>query len=238
MTAGRHRKIRPFAVEREPRYVGAMAARVTPGESRRALIVDDEAVFRTLIAAAVSDFGFETKTIASASEASEALEDFDPDVVLLDLALGEGPNGLDLLDFIETHYGWVAVLILTSYRSPELVAKLAQPVSSKVGYVVKSDIVDLDVLQNAIDRTLDSQPPRRLPQAGVPTITRSQAEVLRLMAEGLSNTAIAEQRGCSIRALERINGRLYSALGIKDDADANARVQAVGMYRDGRVDVR
>ena len=109
----------------------------------------------------------------------------------------------------------MAVLILTSYRSPELVAKLAQPVSSKVGYVVKSDIVDLDVLQNAIERTLDSQPPRRLPQAGVPTITRSQAEVLRLMAEGLSNTAIAEQRGCSIRALERINARLYSALGIR-----------------------
>ena len=99
-------------------------------------------------------------------------------------------------------------------------------------------MVELTVLHDAIEQTLDSQPPRRLPQPGVPTITRSQAEVLRLMADGLSNAAIAEQRGCSVRALERVNARLYAALGVKDDADANARVQAVGMYRDGRVDVR
>ena len=230
--------IRQFAAVPDPGYVGTMTARDVPGESRRALIVDDEAVFRTLISAAVSDFGFDTMAIATANEASDALEEFDPDVVLLDLALGEGPNGLDLLNYIEAHYGWIAVLILTSYRSPDLVAKLDRPVSSKVGYVVKSDIVELTVLQDAIEQTLDSQPPRRLPQPGVPTITRSQAEVLRLMADGLSNAAIAEQRGCSVRALERVNARLYAALGVKDDADANARVQAVGMYRDGRVDVR
>ena len=50
--------------------------------------------------------------------------------------------------------------------------------------------------------------------------------------------SVKKERGCSIRALKRINARLYSALGIKDDADANARVRAVGIYRDGRVDVR
>lgn len=218
--------------------LAGMVAREIPGEARRALIVDDEAVFRTLIAAAVSDFGFETHTIASAAEVADALEDFDPDIVLLDLALGEGPNGIDVLRFIEEYYDWVSVLILSSYRSPDLVAKLEIPLSPRIGYVVKSDVVDLDVLQNAIEQTLASEPPRRTSTADVPNITRSQAEVLRLMAEGLSNAAIAGQRGCSVRALERIIARLYAALGLSEDADANARVMAVGLYRDGRVDVR
>ncbi len=225
-------------MEREPRYVGAMAARDTPGEARRALIVDDEAVFRTLVAAAVADFGFDVAAIASGAEVADALEEFDPDVVILDLALGEGPNGLDVLRFIEDHYDWVAVLILSSYRSPELVATLDGPLNARVGYVVKSDVVDLEVLQQAIEQTLDAEPPRRSRSSDLPTITRSQAEVLRLMADGLSNSAIAERRGCSVRALERIIGRLYAALGLSDGVDANARVNAVGIYRDRRVDVR
>lgn len=61
-----------------------------PGERRRALIVDDEAVFRTLITSAVSDFGFEARAIGSAHELADALEEFDPDIVMLDLALGKG----------------------------------------------------------------------------------------------------------------------------------------------------
>ena len=228
----------PVAAKVKPRYVAFMAVREIPGESRRALIVDDEAVFRTLIAAAVADFGFETMSVGSAAEASNALEEFDPDIAVLDLSLGEGPSGLDLLAHIERSYPWLAVLIVTSHRSPDLVARLEKPLSSKVGYIVKSDIVDLGTLHEAIERTLASEPPRRSPEPGIRTITRGQAEVLRLMADGLSNAAIADQRGCSVRALERIIARLYSALGLSEGSDANARVHAVTMYRDGRVDVR
>ena len=131
----------------------------------------------------------------------------------------------------------MSVLILTSFRSPELVGTLDGPLNPKVGYVVKSDVVDLDVLRDAIEQTLASEPPRRAALAGVPVVTRGQAEVLRLMAEGLSNAAIAQRRGCSARALERIIARLYTALGISDDAQGNARVQAVTVFRDGGVDV-
>lgn len=218
--------------------LAAMAARETPGEARRALIVDDEAVFRTLIAAAVADFGFDAHAVASAAQAVDALEEFDPDIVLLDLALGEGPNGLDVLAFIEDYYDWVSVLILSSYRSPDLIAKLDAPLNPRVGYVVKSDIVDLEVLQQAIEQTLAADPPRRSSSVDVPTITRSQAQVLRLMADGLSNAAIAAERGCSVRALERIIARLYAALGLRESGDANARVSAVSKLRAGNVDVR
>lgn len=209
----------------------------TPGEKRRALIVDDEAVFRTLLAQAVTDFGFEVETVDGVDNAKDLLEEFDPDIVLLDLALGGGRTGFELLELIESHYNWIAVMILTTYRSPELVASLQAPLRREVGYVVKSDVVDIDVLAQAIESTLASRPPRQKFIPGLTTITRSQAEVLRLMAEGLSNGAIAEARGCTPRALERISARLYAGLGLNTDPGSNPRVQAVNMYRTGHISV-
>lgn len=208
------------------------------GELRRALIVDDEAVLRTLITRAVESFGFDVLALASASEGAAVLDDFDPDIVLLDLALGDGESGLDLLSVISIHYPWIAVLIVSSHRSPDLVGPANGAMNASVGYILKSEIVDIDVLAGAIESTLASQPPRRRAAAGLPVLTRGQAAVLRLMADGLSNTAIAAQRGCSLRALERTITRLYTALGVGDDAEISARVRAVTMYRDGRVDVR
>ncbi len=206
---------------------------------RRALVVDDEAVFRTLVTRAVEGFGFLTMSVASSAEATEALEEFDPDVVILDLALGEGPTGLDLLKVINTNYDWIAVLILTSFRSPDLVATLEEPINPRAGYVVKSDIVDIEVLRQAIEQTIAAHPPHQPAGGGEhPTITRSQAEVLRLMADGLSNAAIAEQRGSTPRALERLIARLYAALGLMDEPNMNPRVHAVRMYQAGDIDVR
>ena len=215
-----------------------MAARVIPGEPRRALIVEDEAAFRTLVTSAIESFGFEVCAVASAVDAGNQLDDFDPDIAIVDLVLGHGPTGLDFARHLRRYYPWISVLLLTSFRAPELVESDGAPIDSAVGYLVKSDIVDLDVLQNAIEDTLAASPPQRAPMTGVPLVTRNQAQVLRLLADGLSNAEIAEQRGCSVRALERTISRLYEALDLDDVSEKNNRVRAVTLYRDGGVDLR
>ena len=238
------RKSHPFAATPNRRYVcprgdvpdSGRDSGPDPGERRRAWIVDDEAVFRTLITSAVSDFGFEARAIGSATSWPTALEEFDPTSSCSTSPWGRAERSRSARVHRE-YYPWVSVLILTSFRSPELVGTLDGPLNPKVGYVVKSDVVDLDVLRDAIEQTLASEPPRRAALAGVPVVTRGQAEVLRLMAEGLSNAAIAQRRGCSARALERIIAASTRALGISDDAQGNARVQAVTVFRDGGVDV-
>lgn len=215
-----------------------MAARVTPGEPRRALIVEDDPAFRTLVGSAVESFGFDVRCVASVGEAGIQLDDFDPDIAIVDLALGDGPTGLDFARHLQRYYPWVSVLLLTSFRAPELVEGDGAPIDDAVGYLVKSDITEMDVLQEAIEDTLSAHPPRRSPSLGVPLVTRSQAQVLRLLADGLSNADIAQQRGCSVRALERTISRLYEALDLHDSSAANNRIRAVGLYRDGAVDVR
>ena len=51
---------------------------------------------------------------------------------------------------------------------------------------------------------------RQIPH-GVPVVSRNQTEVLRMMAQGMSNEAIRRERGCSIRAVERMVGACLRA---------------------------
>ena len=61
-------------------------------------------------------------------------------------------------------------------------------------------------------------------------LTRRQVEVLRLIAAGRSNAAIAEARGISVRAAEKAVARTVAALGITDETEGNPRAVAVRRY--------
>ena len=69
-------------------------------------------------------------------------------------------------------------------------------------------------------------------------ITKSQAEILRMVSEGLSNSAIASLRKTSARAVETLLARTYEALGIADNPDINARVVATNLLASGDVYVK
>lgn len=204
---------------------------------RSVVFVDDEPAFRSLAAHAIESFGFNVRSVADAETARDAVARTSPDLLIADLALGEGPSGLDLVNYVRRHYPYVAVLVLTAFRSPDLVDSASFGIGDDVGYFVKSDLVDLSVLRQAIEDTLNEHPPRPV-QRGPLEITSTQAEVLRLIAEGKSNTAIAAQRHCSVRSLERLISRLYQALGLTDDQEMNPRVAAARIYQQSQVTVR
>lgn len=205
----------------------------------RVLVVDDDTIFRSLVTKTIEDFGYDVAAAADAEAARIALGDFDPDVVVVDLALGEGPNGIDLIEYIRNHHHWARILVLTAYRNPRLIDSNAESLDSDIAYVIKSDVVDVEVLRDALQRTLESRPAAApTGPSGKPTITANQADVLRMIAEGLSNQAIAINRGCSVRSLERLITRLYESLGISDSPSTNARAKAVRMYLESQVDVR
>lgn len=202
------------------------------------MLVDDEPLFRSLAAHAVESFGFDVDTAADAEAARELISMHTPDLLIADLALGEGPNGMDLVNYVRDHFPGVAVLVVSAYRSPDLVDADAWRLDAGVGYVVKSDIVDLSILREAIEDTLNAHPPRPARPGEVLEITATQADVLRMIAQGKSNTAIAAERHCSVRSLERLIARLYQALGLVNDSETNPRVAAARIYQEREVTVR
>ena len=80
--------------------------------ARRVLIVEDEPLIRMLVLSLLESGGFTAMGAGTASEAINALAGFDPDALLVDLDLGEGPGGVEVLTYAERTTPWVALLVV------------------------------------------------------------------------------------------------------------------------------
>lgn len=205
---------------------------------RRALVVEDDDFTRALVQSVVESLGFTVEAAPNAAAALDVVEPFDPDVAIVDLDLGEGPNGLELLDIISRSAPWVAGILLTSFRSPALVDNETQLPKGNYIHVHKGEIKSIETLSFAIETAIAGAAWTNSTDGELPSITKQQAELLKQIAEGLNNDEIARQRGCTTRAIERMSARLYAALNVGADPTTNPRVVAVRAYLSGDLKVR
>ena len=207
----------------------------------RILVADDEEFTQVMMQELLSGAGFEVKSVGSVKEALTVVDQFEPHVVISDLNFGPGPSGAELLTRISLDAPWIGLVILTSHASPELAVAAAGEIPTHAIYLVKSELTSVISLVSAIHASLSNSDPavfRENPQKDLIQISTSQAEVLRLMAEGFSNAAIADYRKTSVRATEGLIQRTFSALGIDSDSDRNPRIMAVKIWQQGKVVVK
>jgi DNA-binding NarL/FixJ family response regulator len=210
-------------------------------KTMRVLVVEDEDFTRTMVGEMLSASGLDVRTAASVTEAIRSMEEFDPHVVLTDLDLGHGPDGADLLTKVAQERPWTGMVVMTAHASPELAIKDASRIPEQAGYIVKSEIHSIQNLISVLEESIvmpgnfndaDSSVEQKI------TITATQAEILRMIADGLSNSAIAEARGITLRAAEALIQRTFTALGVTGDSTINPRVVAVRKWQQGKVVVR
>jgi len=206
------------------------------------LIVEDEAFTRNLVAGALSGLGWSVRSCGAIAEAMMLIEEAEPNAVVCDLDLGEGPTGVDLCQRLTRDYPWVGLVVLTAHTSPDLAVSSHQGLPADVVYVVKSAVQSPEELSEAVTAALGGR--ERVIVAADPDsdsvieLSREQGEVLRLLAAAYSNAAIAEERGTTLRAAEAMVQRLFSALGIRNSPAINARVQAASLWNSGRIVIR
>ena len=207
----------------------------------RVLLVEDDDFTRNVVREMLVASGIEVEHVASVAQAIESLEDFDPHVVVTDLDLGHGPDGADLLTKISEERPWIGMVIMTAHASPELAINDASRIPEHAGYIVKSELNSIQNLITLIEESIVMPGNFKGTGAGSDekiTITATQAEILRMIADGLSNASIAEARGISLRAAEALVQRTFAALGVNGDPSINARVVAVRMWQQGKVVVK
>ena len=205
----------------------------------RVIVADDDAFTRSLVADGLRSLGFEVSTAGTVADAWSLVLEVDPHALISDLNFGPGDSGASLLARVHEETPWVALVVLTSHQSPELAVPDAAAIPRDVVYLVKSQLREVGALGDAVHRAIGGEPVAQLRDpANALSLTSAQAEVLRLLASGASTRAVAEHRGTSVRAAETMLARLYSALGIDDDADSNPRVAAVQLWQQGRITVR
>jgi DNA-binding NarL/FixJ family response regulator len=205
-------------------------------------LADDSLLLREGLARLIGELGFKVAfTAGSVDELERAMEVAQaPDVVIVDVRMpptftNEGIVAARRLR--ATHPG-LGVLVLSQYVESSEAARLLAEDGRGVGYLLKDRVTDLSALSDAIRRVaaggtvIDPEVVARLLSHRVDgealaDLTPREREVLALMAEGHSNTAIGERLFIGNKTVETHIGTIFSKLELLPDHDVDRRVRAV-----------
>jgi two-component system nitrate/nitrite response regulator NarL len=201
----------------------------------RIVIADDHHLSAKALADSFIARGADVLAIAhSVPEALEALTQEHPDVLISDLDMGPGPSGVDLAVRVRAATPDIGVVLLTAYEEPKLFSSKMPPIPPEVVYMVKQRVREIDELEAALalarDYARGRQSPARLSASGL--LTDSQADLLRLLARGLSNQAIADELSVSQDSVAKSINRLAKRLGVAQTSQQNVRVALSQRYFD------
>lgn len=205
------------------------------------VVVDDHAMVREGLRAMLSaESGIAVLGEASdGEEAARVVEELHPDVVLMDLRMGE-LGGIEALEWIKEIRPETAVIILTVHDNPAYLADALR--AGADGYLLKNAGVELlrEAIFSAVSGGVTIQKAMlreslgrlRLQQAPVAagrTLSRREAEVIQLVAAGLGNRKIASRLHLAEVTVKKYLQSAMSKLGANDRAHAAAIASREGL---------
>lgn len=198
---------------------------------RSVVVVEDDNLVRSLVASHIENAGFQVTVASNFVDAMRLIKVVDPDAVVLDIDLGEGPNGFDIAERLWKKSDETAVVFLTSISDPRIKDASIKKSQQGVAYLNKHMVTDASAVVDALEAALtdsvgnshrhDLSPERPLAQ-----LSNLQIQILKLISEGKTNQQISDIRGRSIAATESAISRTLKALGIDSNTDLNSRVLA------------
>jgi DNA-binding NarL/FixJ family response regulator len=193
----------------------------------RVLLIEDDLFIRSTLAALLAHRGFAVVGQTDNVEEALLLQSLHcPDVLLVDLDLGPGPNGIDLATALRKVNPKIGIVMLTTFLDPRFADLKNLPLPEGAQFLTKGELGDISVLVIAI---LQSQRNPLRHKKNVKKrntmLTEGQIETLRLVAEGHTTSSIASARGVSEKSIEATLGRIHSSLELPRTRDLNPRVQ-------------
>ena len=212
----------------------------------RVVVADDALLVREGVVRVLSRRGFEVVAVAAdAEELIRKVAGHRPDVVVVDIRMPPTgtDEGLRAAEELGARHPGIGVLVLSDHLEPEYAARLLETGRPGRGYLLKETLAEGDTLADAIRRVARGDSVidpaivrhvlRRLRQDDpMANLTEREREILRLMAEGRTNHAIAEHLVVSDRTVESHVGSVFSKLGLRHTSDDHRRVLAVLRYLD------
>ncbi|MGW5423635.1 response regulator transcription factor [Streptomyces sp. NPDC003943] len=210
----------------------------------RVLVAEDLYLLRDGLVRLIEAFGHEVvATAATGPETLDALRTWRPDVSVIDVRMppAQADEGLRAALTARAEIPGLPVLILSQHVEQLYARELLADGSGGVGYLLKESVFDADQFIDALERVadggtaLDPAVIVKLLSGGAPDrgrqrLTEREHAVLALMAEGLSNQAIARRLFLSEGSVGKYTTSLFGKLGITDDDNTNRRVRAVLTY--------
>jgi DNA-binding NarL/FixJ family response regulator len=169
----------------------------------------------------------------------EAVDRFDPDVVLTDIRMPPGPGdeGIEAAREIRERHPSIGVVVLSSHLDGEYAWRLLRDGAAGRGYLLKERISELETLVRALtevarggtvlDPDVVERLVRRAEAPPIATLSPRELEVLDLMARGWSDAAIMAGLGLSDRTVDKHVHAVFRKLGLLEQPDVHRRVVAV-----------
>ncbi|MFJ2886949.1 response regulator [Streptomyces sp. NPDC087305] len=212
-----------------------------PRESLRIVLADDAVLLREGLVRLLTDDGHQVvAAVGDGPALVEAVLTHRPDVAVVDVRMPptHTDEGLRAAISVRAQLPGTPVLVLSQYVEESYAAELLADGSGAVGYLLKDRVARVEEFLDALARVargatvLDPQVVSRLlagqrRNAPLEALTPRERQLLALMAEGHSNTAIARRLALSNSAVEKHIGNVFAKLGLPPDDSRHRRVLAV-----------
>jgi DNA-binding NarL/FixJ family response regulator len=204
----------------------------------RVVLAEDGVLLREGLVGVLVRFGFEVvAAVGDAGELEAAVHEHDPQLVITDIKMPPAfsDEGLRAAVRLRRARPGLPVVVLSQYVQQDYAADLIAT-GDGVGYLLKDRVADITEFVAALRTVIaggtvvDPDVVRRLisrPQDPLAGLSAREREVLALIAEGRSNSAIAAELFISDPAVGKHVGNILAKLGLPPTDDTNRRVMAV-----------
>jgi DNA-binding NarL/FixJ family response regulator len=213
----------------------------------RVVVADDVLLTRQGIVRLLQEAGVEVLGEADDAAGLLRLVRLDrPDVAVVDIRMPptHTDEGLVAARAIRQELPDIGVLVLSQYVEPSYALRLMEDHPGRVGYLLKERVFDIATVVDALRRIVDGETVvdptivarlvgRRRPQDPLSRLTEREREVLGLIAEGLSNKAVAARLLITERTVEAHASQIFQKLRLDGSPDQHRRVRAVLTYLRG-----
>ena len=208
----------------------------------RVTLAEDSALLRQGLVLLLTEAGHEvTAAVASAEELLRAVAGDQPDVAVVDVRMPPTftDEGLRAALIIRERWPDVGVLVLSQWVEERYATELVAGRATRVGYLLKDRVANVSDFLDALSRVaeggsaLDPEVVAQLlarSRSPLGSLTPREREVLALMAEGRSNSAIAAALVVGAAAIEKHINNIFTKLGLAPGDRDNRRVVAVLRY--------
>jgi DNA-binding NarL/FixJ family response regulator len=206
----------------------------------RVVIAEDSVLLRAGIQRLLADENIET--VAATEDGDSllvAVSEHRPDLAIVDVRMPPSftDEGLRAALKAREHQPGLPVLVLSQYVEERYAVELLSGGAGGVGYLLKERVADVAEFVDAVHRVagggtcIDQEVIAQLMARGrrnpIDVLTPREREVLGLMAQGMTNVAIAKTLTVSDGAVEKHVGNIFSKLGLEPSAEEHRRVRAV-----------
>jgi DNA-binding NarL/FixJ family response regulator len=213
----------------------------------RVVIAEDSVLLREGLARLLDEAGFEVvDAVGDGEQLLRSVGEYRPDVVVADVRMPptHRDEGVRAALVIRQRWPETAVLVLSQYVEERYATELLAGETRGVGYLLKDRVAEVDEFTEALRRVgrggtaLDPEVVSQLLARGrrrpLDALTPREQDVLKLMAEGRSNGAIAAQMVVTEGAVEKHVSSIFTKLGLAPAEGDHRRVLAVLSYLEGR----